>query len=341
MAQKSVDLYRCFLNTYLFIAYPRALLTGLSLPMEMISSAKSIARIKQNNRLRWNCHVVSSNKNEVLPIKLSSGIDVMPKYNLQTAPIAKTIFIPPIWGKPEVVIRKNQALIDWIKNQYDKGAQIVATGTGVCLLANAGLLDGKIATTHWYYFDQFEKNYPRVNLKREHFITQDGNIICTGSINALVDLTLFFIENELGKDVSQIIEQHYSHEINRTYDKPWFSEGSRQHPDEGIMEVQQWMETHYAQSFSLKSLSEMANMSQRNFSRRFKEAVGKSAFNYSLELQMKGARELLKNTNLNLQDIADQLGFKDNAYFSRQFKKQNKITPSAYREMVRAKLFQI
>jgi len=309
--------------------------------MEMISSAKSIASIKLSQRIKWDCHVVSSTNGDISSIKLSSGIDILPKFNLQTAPKTKTIFIPPIWGQPEVVIRKNQALIEWLKIQSAEGTQIIATGTGVCLLAHAGLLDGKIATTHWYYFEQFEKNYPKVNLKREHFITQDGNIICTGSINALVDLTLFFIENEFGKDVSQIIEQHYSHEINRTYDKPWFSEGSRRHPDEGIMEVQQWMETHFAQNFSLESLSEMANMSRRNFSRRFKQAVGKSAFNYSLELKMKGARELLKNTNLNLQDIADQLGFKDNAYFSRQFKKQNKITPSAYREMVRAKLFNL
>ncbi|PHS18578.1 MAG: AraC family transcriptional regulator [Kangiella sp.] len=329
------------MNSSIFIVYPRALLTGLSLPMEMISSAKSIANIKQNRRVKWDCDVVSSTNGEIQPIKLSSGIDILPKFNLRTASKAKTIFIPPIWGQPDVVIRKNQALIEWLKIQSAKGTQIVATGTGVCLLAEAGLLNAKIATTHWYYFEQFESRYPNVNLKREHFITQDENIICTGSINALVDLTLYFIENEFGNDVSQVIEQHYSHEINRTYDKPWFSEGSRRHPDEGIMEVQQWMETHFAQHFSLESLSEMANMSQRNFSRRFKQAVGKSAFDYSLELKMKGARELLKNTNLNLQDIADRLGFKDNAYFSRQFKRQNKITPSAYREMVRAKLFNL
>ena len=334
----------------LFIAYPRALLTGLSLPMEMINSAKSIARSINKDlqtphvkldRIKWDCHVVSASDSDVETIRLSSGIDILPKFNIRTAPQPKSIFIPPIWGQPEVVIRKNQALVDWIKVQHELGTQLIATGTGVCLLASAGLLDSKIATTHWYYFDQFESKYPKVNLKREHFITQDGNIICTGSINALVDLTLYLIEKEFGKDVSQVIEQHYSHEINRTYDKPWFSEGSRRHPDEGIMEVQQWMDTHYAQHFSLDSLSEMANMSRRNFSRRFKEAIGKSAFNYSLELKMKGARELLKSTNLNLQDIADQLGFKDNAYFSRQFKKENKVTPSAYREMVRGKLFNL
>ena len=182
--------------------------------MEMIRSAQSIARMKLSRRLSWDCFVVTSEMTGKKPIKLSSGIKVLPEYSLNSAPIPQSIFIPPIWGSPEVVIRKNRPLIDWLIEQSNKGKEIIATGTGVCLLAEAGLLNSKIATTHWYYFDQFEKRYPKVNLKRAHFITQDENIICTGSINALVDLTLYFIEREFGKDVSQVIEQHYSHEIN-------------------------------------------------------------------------------------------------------------------------------
>lgn len=325
----------------LFICYPRALLTGLSLPMEMISSARSIARIHHGNRLKWECLVVSSSLEANKPIQLTNGINILANYNLNTAPKAHTVFVPPIWGKPGVVIAKNPQLIDWLHQQHQLGSQIVATGTGVCLLAHAGLLDDKVATTHWYYFDEFEKRYPKVNLQRQHFITQDGSITCTGSINALVDLTLYFIENHYGKDVSQIIEQHYSHEINRTYDKPWFAKGASRHPDEGIVEVQQWMQMHYSQTFVLKSLSEMANMSSRNFSRRFKSAVGKSPLAYGVDLKIKAAQDLLKETNLNHQDIADHLGYKDNAFFARQFKQKTKLTPGDYREMVRGKLFDV
>ncbi len=325
----------------LFICYQRALLTGLSLPMEMISSARSIARINQGNRLKWECQIVSSSWEEIRAIQLTNGINILPNYNLKTAPKAHTIFVPPIWGKPGVVIAKHPQLIEWLQDQHQAGVQIVATGTGVCLLAHARLLDDKVATTHWYYFDEFEKRYPKVNLQRQHFITQDGSITCTGSINALVDLTLYFIENQYGKDVSQIIEQHYSHEINRTYDKPWFAKGASRHPDEGIVEVQQWMQMHYSQNFDLQSLSEMANMSSRNFSRRFKSAVGKSPLAYGVDLKIKAAQELLKQTNLNHQDIADHLGYKDNAFFARQFKQKTKLTPGEYREMVRGKLFNI
>jgi len=328
----------------LFICYPKALLTGLSLPMEMINSARSIARIKQKKRVRWDCEVVSvadNGVNAINPVQFANGIRLLPNHSLKSAPKAHTIFVPPIWGNPDVVIAKNSPLIDWLVEQHELGVEIVATGTGVCILAYAGLLDDKVATTHWYYFDEFAKKYPKVNLQRQHFITQDDNISCTGSINALADLLLYFIENQFGKEVSQIIEQHYGHEINRTYDKPWFAKGASRHPDEGIVEVQQWMETHYSQHFSIKSLSEMANMSVRNFTRRFKAAVGSSALNYGLAIKMRVARELLKDTNLSHQDIADRLGFKDNGYFARQFKIKNKLTAGKYREMVRAKLFTI
>ncbi|MDQ7048574.1 MAG: helix-turn-helix domain-containing protein [Enterobacterales bacterium] len=328
-------------NTSLFIGYQQALLTGLSLPMEMIASANAIAGIKNKKHRKWNCWVVSATEGADSYIRFSNSIQVKAKHTLATAPLASSIFVPPVWGNPDRVIAHNQALIEWLKLRHRQGCQLIATGTGVCLLAHAGLLEQRVATTHWYYFDQFEKKYPQVNLQRQHFITQDANLICTGSINALVDLVLYLIEQSFGNKVSQIIEQHYSHEINRTYDKPWFAKGASRHPDEGILEAQQWMSKHYSQSFDLQSLSEMANMSKRNFTRRFKLAVGQSPFAYALSLKISAAKELLKETNLSHQDIADHLGYRDNAFFARQFKLKTDLTPGQYRTMVRGKLFDL
>ena len=326
--------------TALFICYPRALLTSLTLPMEMITAANSVARIKKTKNRKWSPYVVSALSKPGEAIEFAKGLSVLPSYDLDNAPKADIIFLPPIWGNPEVIVEKSPKLINWIIEQHQNGVQICATGTGVCLLAHAGLLDNKPATTHWYYFDQFENKYPKVSLQRRHFITQSGQLFCSGSINAQIDLTLYFIENYFGKEVSHVIEQHFNHEINRTYDKPWFATGASRHPDEGIIEVQQWMQSHYSLNFNLNTLAELANMSVRNFSRRFKAAVGKSALAYGLELKMQVARELLKDTNLSHQDIADQIGFKDVAYFSRQFKLKNDLTAGNYRQMVRGKLFE-
>lgn len=332
------------MKTALFISYPKALLTSISLPMEMFTAANSVARIKRVHAKSWQSYIVSGNSKvgelgEL--VEFSKDLSVLSHFSISNSPEAQVIFLPPIWGNPDAIVEKSPQLIEWIIQQYELGVQICATGTGVGLLAHAGLLNEKVATTHWYYFDEFERKYPQVNLQKHHFITQSGQLFCCGSINALVDLSLYFIENHFGKEVSQVIEQHFNHEINRTYDKPWFATGVSRHPDEGIIEVQQWMQTHYSQHFNLKALAELANMSVRNFSRRFKAAVGQSVLAYGVELKMQGARELLKDTNLSHQDIADQLGFKDVAYFSRQFKDKNKLTAGDYRKMVRAKLFNV
>jgi len=309
--------------------------------MEMIAAAVSVARIKRRPDRRWHCRVVSALSERQQPIEYAKGLRVIPEYDLSTAPEADTIFLPPIWGNPDVIVENAPELMAWIKKRYRNGAQICATGTGVGILAQAGLLDNKVATTHWYYFDEFERKYPQVHLQRHHFITQAGRLFCCGSINALVDLTLYFIEKKFGKEVTQVIEQHFSHEINRTYDKPWYATGEARHPDEGIIEVQQWMQSHYSQNFNLQALADLANMSVRNFTRRFKAAVGMSALAYGADLKMQMARELLKETNLSHQDIADRVGFKDSNYFARQFKLKNKMTPGEYRNMVRGKVFNL
>ncbi len=336
MAKK---IYITAMSVNLFLCYPKAMLTGISLPSEMINAANSLARIKRSKKQQWHCHVVAAHTRELVPMELAKGIHIAPSYNLANAPVPDRIFLPPIWGNPDVVVDQSPELLDWLEKAYRGGTQICAGGTAVCFLAKIGLLDNKIATTHWYYFDQLEQKYPKVNLQRHHFITQADNIICTASVNSLVDLTLYFIEDEFGVEVSRVIEQHFNHEINRTYDKPWFANGSTRHPDERIIEVQQWMQSHYAIPFNLKALADLANMSQRNFTRRFKSAVGQSALAYGIELKMKASRELLKDTNLSTQDIADQVGFKDSAYFSRIFKQKNNLTPGEYRKMVRGKLF--
>jgi len=329
------------MESSIFLCYPRALLTSLTLPMEMIDAANSVARLKRSKGPRWRTTLVASDKKRMAEHGFAQGLRLQCDFDLENAPPADTLFVPPIWGNPMAVIRQNAPLLKWLQHRFQQGAQLVATGTGVCLLAEAGLLDGKVATTHWYYFEQFARRYPSVNLQRRHFITQAGRIFCCGSINSLVDLTLYFIERNFNKTVSHVIEQHFSHEINRTFDKPWYTPGAARHPDEGIIEVQQWMQQNIQRPFHLPELAKRANMSVRNFSRRFKKAVGTSPLQYGIDIKLQTARELLKETNLSHQEIADHIGFKDVAYFARLFRKKFDLNPGQYRKMVRGKLFAI
>ena len=93
------------MNPSVFISYPRALLTGLSLPMEMISSARTIARIEHRSKVNWNCLVVSPTFNSIEPIQFANGMTLLPSHNLKTVPDPSHIFVPPIWGNPDKIGR--------------------------------------------------------------------------------------------------------------------------------------------------------------------------------------------------------------------------------------------
>jgi transcriptional regulator GlxA family with amidase domain len=103
---------------------------------------------------------------------------------------------------------------------------ISAVDTGTCFLAEAGLLDDKPATTHWHYFDQFQRDYPRVKLKRQYFITQATNLNCSASVNAMADLTVHFVKRIYGQGIASFVKRNFSHEIRRSYEKTSYVEGS-------------------------------------------------------------------------------------------------------------------
>ncbi len=253
---------------------------------------------------------------------------------------ADIIYLPALWRNPRRVIRKNLAVIPWLQQHYENGAIISGVGTGCCFMAEAGLLDHKPATTHWYYFDQFQQDYPLIRLKRQHFITQAGNLYCAASINSLADLTIYFIQQFYNSDVAQHIERNFSHEIRRAYETvSYLEDGNINHSDEDILQAQLWMKSNLEKNVCIGEVATQFGMSSRNFNRRFKEATGKTPLNHLQDIRINTAKDLLQSSNLSIGDIADKTGYKDLSYFTQIFRKMMGITPRAYRTTVRAKLF--
>jgi transcriptional regulator GlxA family with amidase domain len=213
-------------------------------------------------------------------------------------------------------------------------------GTGVCFLAEAGLLDGKAATTHWHYFDQFQKDYAAVQLKRQYFITQAGNLYCAASVNSLADLTVHFIQRFFGKMIASHVERHFSHEIRQAYETSGFFEAEKnRHPDEDITQIQIWLQDNYQRDILFPQVASRFSMSVRTLNRRFKNALGQTPLDYLQEIRINTAKDLLKTSNLSISEIADKVGYQDTGYFTTLFKKKLATTPNAYRDTVRAKLF--
>ena len=320
-----------------FVLLDNMLATSSTLPLEMLLAAQTAA-IRSNKALAsLSLRTVSALGESVLT---RSGLRWQPDMALQNARDNQIIYIPGLWRNPRPLIKKNTVLLDWLKQEYQNGALICAVGTGCCFLAEAGLLDGKAATTHWHYFDQFQKNYPLVELKRQYFITQAGNLYCAASVNSLADLTVYFIQRLFNKEIANHVERHFSHEIRRAYEASGFFEREHnRHPDEEITQIQIWLQDNYYREIIMSQLAEKFSMSTRTFNRRFKAALGVSPLDFLQEIRINTAKDLLKTSNLSINEIADRVGYQDTGFFTTLFKKQLAITPISYRTTVRAKLF--
>jgi transcriptional regulator GlxA family with amidase domain len=320
-----------------FILTEHMLATGTTWPMDMLAAANQAAKRLCPNFPQLTLSTVAV---ELKPIPCHTGLQLYPEQNLDQAGHADIIYLPALWRNPQPIIARQGELLQWLRQQFENGAIISGVGTGCCFMAAAGLLNNKPATTHWYYFDQFQKRYPQVQLKRQHFITQAGNIFCAASINSLADLTIHFIQRFFNAEVAQHVQRHFSHEVRRAYETvSYFEDHNTNHPDEEILQVQLWLHNNIAKAINIPLIAQQFSMSARNFSRRFKAAIGKTPLQYLHELRLNAAQELLQSSNLTISEIADKVGYSDVSYFSQLFKRALSVSPRDYRTTVRAKLF--
>lgn len=322
-----------------FVITPNMLATSLTNAFELFYAANQTAKQQRKQKTIKTAELLKIAPT-LAPITMPSGLTLSPDEAISPV-VFDMVYLPALWRNPRPVIKKEPALIDWLRWQYEHGAILNATGTGACFMAEAGLLNEKPATTHWHYFEQFARDYPLVELKRQHFITSAGNLYCAASINALTDLTLHHVHRFYSKDISEHLTQHFSHEVRQPFDRLSFNQlENSNHPDEVILQAQLWMQNHLNKAaISMQKLSELFGMSQRNFTRRFRLATDMTPLQYLQNQRLSKAKELLKSSNLSISEIAYRVGYIDVSYFTKLFKNFSSTTPKQYRTRVRAKLF--
>ena len=319
------------------LLYDNILGTSATLPVEMLRTAEASARPKNRNTRRIEALTLSINENSITS---PSGFDIRPSTTIDDSRNFDIINLPALWRNPRPALVKYKEYVPWLKKQASNGALFIAVGTGVCFLAESGLLDKQPATTHWHYFDQFHKDYPDVLLKRQYFITQAGNLYCAASVNAMAELMVHLSARLYGRDAAKQVERNFFHEIRSSF-KPtsYFSDEVKQHPDEQVVQTQIWLEDNYNKAVSISEVAKKFQFSTRNFNRRFKVALGKTPLEYLQAIRLNNAEELLQKSNLSICEIAAHSGYQDAASFSKIFSQHFAASPTKYRETVRAKLF--
>ena len=230
------------------------------------------------------------------------------------------------------VIGRNAPVIPWLRRWAGEGVKIAAVCSGVALLAEAGLLHGKRATTHWGLADVYRSRFPDVDWQPEYLITDTGNIFCGGGVNSAADLSLYLVERFGSRDLALECAKALLIEMPRTWQVAFAHiDLDRDHNDGPIRRAQNWMHEHFQRSISLEAIAARVGMSPRNFVRRFKGATGHTPLHYIHAIRINTAKKLLEDGRQSVQEISHAVGYEDVIFFRDLFKRHTGVCPAEYR----------
>ena len=330
--------HRLILQQVLVPLVEHMITTSVALPLEMLEAAATYAQGSLGKK-PFDVHFCAQT---LTPITTTGGLPLTPDCTFSQSGIGNLILVPALWRNPLPVVRKNPTFIAWLRQQYNEGAVFVAAGTGVAFIAAAGLLDQQPATTHWFYLEKMQRFFPQVAFKPNHLITRAGRIFCAGSVNSVADLMVYLIGVALNDAIAQKVEQQFSHEIRKPFRDTHFADDhTTTHQDEVIVSLQDYIRHRFSDHLSIERLCQLSDLNYRTLNRRFQQATRTSPMEYVRNVRLDQARDLLKNTDLGIGEIAMQVGYSDADYFARLFKRRYQLTPSAFRKSVRSKLFHL
>ncbi|RKP45927.1 transcriptional regulator FtrA [Trinickia fusca] len=264
------------------------------------------------------------------PIRAAGGITVEAPYSLRLLDRAQTIVIPG-WrdadeAAPEPLLRKLRAAAA-------RGARLASICSGVFVLAQAGVLDGKTVTTHWRYAEKLRTRYPSLRVAADALYVDEGNVITSAGSAAGLDMLLHLVRRDHGSAIANRVAQRLVVAPHRDGGQAQFVPRPMP-PDEGarVAKLIDWMRTHAAASHTLASLAERAAMSARTLQRQFREATGLGPYQWLIRERVALAKEMLESRpRLSIEQVAERAGFGSEESLRRHFRRVAKTTPAAYR----------
>ncbi len=229
-----------------------------------------------------------------------------------------------------------EALLSWLRRQYDGGATIASICTGAFVLAATGLLAGKPATTHWRCTGLLQRRHRDVHVQPDALITHEDRLICAGGASAYQDLCLYLINLLWGSELAQTCAKILLIDLDRDSQARYAQfDPNRQHTDALVHQAQDWIAAQFQQTFSLATLADHCHISERQLKRRFKAATGISLLPYIQMLRIDWSKRQLEATSHTVEHIARASGYEDMRFFRDLFKRHTGLTPTDYRSKFR------
>lgn len=267
------------------------------------------------------------------PVSSPYPMHIAPQASIRDVEKADLIVVPSSGLDLDAQFARHAALFPWLRKKAAEGTYIAGTCTGAAYLAEAGLLDGREATTHWATADDFRRRYPKVNWRPEKLITEDRRMLCSGGVYSSMDLSLYLVEKFCGHDVALQCAKALLINMPRPCQSGYaVLPLSRPHDDDKVRAAEAHIEKNYARDISIDGLARQVCMSPRNFIRRFRTATGRLPGNYLQAMRVAVAKEMLENGARSIQAVSAAVGYDDAAFFRGVFKRHTGMTPGEYRE---------
>ncbi|KTQ97121.1 AraC family transcriptional regulator [Aureimonas ureilytica] len=231
-------------------------------------------------------------------------------------------------------LTKETDLTDWCRRRAPDVERFAALCSGAFFLAEAGLLDGRRATTHWGVADLLRRQFPSVVVEADAIFIQDGNIWTSAGVTAAIDLALAYVEQDFGRNLALEVARDLVIYLKRPGGQSQFSRllTSQMTGSVGMRDVQNWLHAHFEKPLKVSDMAAKANMSVRSFTRQFSRDLGTSPANYLEGIRCENAVSLLLDTDLPLKALAFQSGFGSDDVMRKVFLRRYCLTPLQYRE---------
>lgn len=262
------------------------------------------------------------------------GFGLVAEHDMGQFAAADTVIVTAV---PNVRGEVSRELVRALREAYERGARVVSICSGAFALAEAGLLDGLRATTHWRYAEVFAARYPKVHLDPDVLYVDEGRVLTSAGSAAGLDLCLHLVRQDHGSAVANAVARRLVLPPHREGGQAQFIEAAvRPVPeDDGVARSLDWALENLAQPISVAQMADVARMSSRSYIRHFSRATGTSPLRWLVNQRLAAARAMLETGDAPIEQVGAAVGFADSATFRHHFTRAVGTAPSAYRRTFR------
>jgi transcriptional regulator GlxA family with amidase domain len=277
---------------------------------------------------------------EAGPLRLVTGVTIVADLGVEDVRHTEIVFVPNVLlSSAEALRALDRRLLAWVREQYASGAHLYTSCGGPLAVAEAGLLDGLEATTHWAYVDLFRREFPSVHLHPDRVLVQTGpdhRIVCSGGASSWQDLVLFLVTRHCGPEEAMRLSKLFLYQWHREGQLPYACMMQNVRHDDAVIRDQQiWIAQNYAKPHLVTEIVARSGMPETTFIRHFKGATGYTPLAYIQALRTEEAKQMLETGDAPVEQVAADVGYADVGSFRRVFRRLTGITPGEYRRKFR------